>query len=197
MPDDTCFRSWKENSRGLRHELGHTTGYAPWTSPQDRPPPKLLGAPRSQRVLDVLDVGWMMALNEQADDWWVDFTQDASMTPWGKFSGQCTKSCFYSYKLDRCLAAPQNFLLHGWPLSRTPVSNMSAAQVRDLAGDAMFLPHVACLMAGFFLNPYAPWWSGERHVSPIGPRAALAVSEAAPAGSCSQEEDEQSGCWSD
>ena len=44
-------------------------------------------------------------------------------------------------------------------LESEPLQNTSEDEKDDLAGEAMFLPNLASVLVGIYLNAHAPWWN--------------------------------------
>ncbi len=96
-PEDTVHarkkrrgEEWKIHSAMMREQLMVSSGFAPWTS---KPSTRLLGVPRNERYLDVIDMAWAFRLSKMSQSglsedemkvgYFVDIHTAVQRCPWG------------------------------------------------------------------------------------------------------------------
>jgi hypothetical protein len=146
-----------------------STKSAPWTSNRSL---SLTGVPQSQRVYDVLDVGWQWRLkslpsgtstSDARRGFWANCSQAIQRAPFFEDGGVITTSgCWYTYEHDFCLDGHDFVLLQGAPIGTTPASSFSARQLRDLGAEAFSAPCISCFTYAAYLNPYGSWWQSPK-----------------------------------
>ena len=152
-------KQWKAQSAAWRSSLEVPSDFSPWTG-RDNFVGR--GLPRSKRVFDLVNCGWMEAcknkrlkitrnvteagINAQIHQSLVmDISQNHVRRPLsGEDSGPMrtltTSSSLYHYRLDRMLVAKEHLLLQGYPEGICVPSSMTEDNVRKLAGEGIFLP---------------------------------------------------------
>jgi len=145
---------WRTISKEVRSKLGISPHFRPWTQAGK----ELRFVPRSSRMRDVLDVAW--ASSERRTPLHCDLSQCVSRKRWSHDIAPCLtgSTVMYDFAADEVWSAVCNLAVQGHPVKDLSLSNLSAAQVRDLAGEGIFLPNLAVVLCGLFLNSKAPWW---------------------------------------
>jgi hypothetical protein len=89
----------------------------------------------------------------------VDISQCVSRRWWS--SGALlvhTGSKMYDFEHDQLLTPLANCSLQGMPTPDLDFGSLSSTDIRDLAGEAMFLPNLATILWAVYANEHAPWW---------------------------------------
>lgn len=133
----------------------------PWTSCHN-----LLSVPRLPRVLDLLDMGFMLARYQQPErtmreismGMWADISQAVQLKPFSQdvLMTTATTTQYYSYEHDFLLCAKDTLSLFGWP--RQYGEGFTEAELRGLVGESVSVPVWTQMCYAFYLNPWAPWW---------------------------------------
>ncbi len=135
------------HSAAMREAIGMPSGTSPWTSD---PHMSLGGVPRSDRVLELINIAYFDATRRVPDadkrshveKLKVDISQDVSRKPWSfNFKTFTTSAEIYSFGMDRVFLEEEKFFMMGFPKT-TRFEGMSSSMLRDLCGDAMALPSV-------------------------------------------------------
>ena len=66
---------------------------------------------------------------------------------------------WYSFEKDCAIDGYDMMRLQGWPRDIIEGCDLSEHELKELAGEGYHLGSFASVATGFFLNPYAPWWS--------------------------------------
>jgi hypothetical protein len=161
------LKEWHHHSNKKREFLQIASDAKPWTGQQGT---KLLGLPACARIRDVVDVVWahrrsQLGVNTPPHiakkDLWVNPTQAVQRMPMSlNVPLLCQRTLPYSYEHDMCLSGADALRLQGFPShpSIAPSHVLNDRELRSLAGEAFFLPDLACIVASYWLNPYGPWW---------------------------------------
>ncbi|MCP4243351.1 MAG: hypothetical protein GY772_22570 [bacterium] len=139
-------------------------------------PPALRGLPRSRRIMEVVELGYLWASQKRgrsplsgqdrpliAANLFVDVSQNPGRCPWSFGLHRLTRnSRIYSYEHDRILSPFEAFRVYGW---RNPcLEGLAASEAWDLLGDSMALPTLAVAVSAVVLGagPYMPglWETG-------------------------------------
>ena len=167
--EDKALREWRKQSAAIRQKLDISSTYRGWTSQAGI---RLLGVPKVERCKDVLDVSWSTRMRqlglatprkEAAKSWWTDPGQGVGRRCWGETPGTlCRNSIKYSHEFDFSLSGYDHLRLQGIPKEEPGMAyaRFSDDELKDLAGEAYFLPCAAMVMFSYYLNPHSPWWKG-------------------------------------
>jgi hypothetical protein len=117
------------------------------------------GVPHSLRMREAIEIGWG---SRKAPQGTLPFLIDISQCVSRKFFSEgglvvMPHSLFYDYGSDRVLPALAHMVLQGVPVE-VGLQELSHSEVRDLAGDGMFLPNLATVLVAAYLNPHGLWW---------------------------------------
>ena len=102
-----------------------------------------------------------------AVNFWADPSQMVGRKPWSVGMLRCLTQASWSYTFehDFVLSGYDELRLQGVPLDCAPQGHgtvsFSDANLRSLAGEAFFCPVATAVVYGFYLNPFAAWWSEE------------------------------------
>lgn len=145
---------WKMLSAKMRSQLNMSPNFRPWTSD---PGHRLVGVPPSLRMRDCIDIAW--AAGPQSFPFHVDISQCVSRKKWS-VEGQCltTQSLVYDFEHDQVWSPTCLLALQGLPVGDLKLDTLSSVELKDLAGEGMFVPCLAMIITGVFLNVHAPWW---------------------------------------
>ena len=150
--DDAGGSEWKNQSRAMRDSLEApaygTPGSDPWTATA-----RLVGVPRSARVLDLIDICYFFHDGDTAG-LFLDYTQALERRPWtrNKTRAWGTKTSVYSFDNDAVMDSTATTAIHGLP-STFKHSTVSQSELRNLAGESVFLPNMATVILGFLQKP--------------------------------------------
>lgn len=156
------FLAWRKQSGRVRADLGISSGFADWTSRTDI---ALLGVPRTERILDLLNIAWgarLQAMPKSSSTvdlrrgYWCNLSQEVQRRPWGSAKTLTSRGLWYSFEKDVTLDGADVMRLQGAPFGRT--ANLSSAALKDLAGESFFIPSVASFIVAIYYQPYACWW---------------------------------------
>ena len=151
-------RAWEQTHKQYRAKMKISPDDRPWTAAG-----KLLrGVPPSPRMREAIDLAWSSRPPaERTLPFYLDLSQCITRKRWSAKGGLCltTGALYYDYRHDTVWPQESHLALQGLPMKDIEISFLTPAQCADLAGEAIFLPCMATLMAGIFLNPFAAWWS--------------------------------------
>ena len=156
------LQKWRSRSLAIRHELQIPAQSTPWTS---RPRVRLLGIPRTPRVMDCVDVCFAamqqkypeLSIEQLIKGMFCNTSQSVARLPVSRsFPTPCTSSVVYSYEHDTLVSGRATMKLLGWPDSALP-RDVSETLYKGLSGDGFSAPISSMLMTVFFANPWAPW----------------------------------------
>jgi hypothetical protein len=166
---DPKFARWHSESTTWRNQVLISPAYSPWVS---RPTVSLTGVQATDRVKDLLDVTAAQCLLRHRDkkcrqgsEWtrwgWVNevFSDTSQSHARKAFSNSydispcmTTSSNYYSFGLDRAIIPIEHFKMQGLPAMKMALpSGMTKDQVKDLAGNMMFLPSLATVLMAVLL----------------------------------------------
>ena len=156
-PEDN-FRQWQQTSLNLRNKMNVSPTFAPWTSRASFTGAGVNLTPRVKDLMDCVAASMMRAGNlsmaqlpEKLKDTILDVSQSHSRKAFtfeGTHKCLTTSSTLYSYRLDRCILPLETLWWQGYPRCLKIPPGMSAADVKDFAGEGMSLPCLAtCLFA--------------------------------------------------
>jgi hypothetical protein len=164
------FHEWKSHSSAIRSAEGLAKhGGTKWC---ELPGIKLKGLPDSERMRDVLNIGFLLRMkqaeaqdlrlttDELVYDFWCDVAQGVQRKPYRYGSPPTFKqnTIAYSFAEDLVLTGYQHMILMGWP----PVflsESVSDAHYRSLSGESYSLPIITVLHYIMWCNPYGSWWA--------------------------------------
>jgi hypothetical protein len=159
---------WRAESAAWRNKLRISPDYSPWTSRQDV---KLFLLPQTERVKDLVNVCAAECLVRHREEkvrqpnwsrwgWVTDVLADVSQSHSRKtFTNSLgvnpcmtTSSIFYSFGMDRALIPLDHLKMQGLPAQTMsfPIG-ITQANMRDLAGNMMFLPSLATVLTAVLL----------------------------------------------
>ena len=118
------------------------------------------------RYLAVIDQGWCARMQERlwptfkdaCHDYFANVSQGVQGRPWGPARTLTTKSEIFSYEYDGVLSGYAHMKAQGWP-DQVCLEDFTEAEKYALAGAGMSAPCVAMVLAAYYANPVAPWWS--------------------------------------
>jgi hypothetical protein len=157
------FKEWRKHSGKMRTLYRVSPSFAGWTQ---RPNVKLLGFPRCERALDVLNVGWAARVmsaptgatsNALTENYWVNVAQSVDRKPWGGPGCLTSNGVWYTYERDFCLDGVDTLQLQGYP-SDVAVAGLTSGVLKELAGEAFFAGCIGTALMSVYLSPYASWW---------------------------------------
>ena len=170
--------NWKRADVDARTKLEMPPGLTPWQDTN----PTLRGVPKHERYPILLDVGYFAFLKKEGlgkavrapngrPRWFVDMSQGPDRAHWGpRPTGMIQNTVYYSYEFDIAFNVGWGHKLLGFP--DVDRSQLSKANQKSLAGEAVDLPSQAIILYSIFLIPGAPWWrplqkqSFKRNASP-------------------------------
>ncbi len=174
-----CDKSWKTMAEGAPsvHPSSSATKAegAPSGLGKAEGAPSGLGRGLNPRAREILDIAWACRLKTEAraarregrmpkaapslrHNFWADISQSVSRKPWGEgVSTLCQNSVIYSFELDRVLPPQAHLRLQGWPRD-AHLEGVPKASLREMAGEAFFLPTVCAALWAMVLTPDTPWW---------------------------------------
>jgi hypothetical protein len=117
-----------------------------------------MDVPPSKRMREALDIAW--AAGPKTFPLYIDLSQCISRKKWGS-EGFCltTTSLIYDFEMDQVWSPKAHLALQGHPVTDLSLEGFSQSDLKDLAGEGMFIPCVGMLMLAIFLNPHSPWWA--------------------------------------
>ncbi len=157
------FREWRKHSGNMRTGCGVSAAFSGWTSRADV---QLVGFPKNDRCLDLLDCAWACRIKQASrttsstelrKDFWVNAAQAVQRRPWGAPKTLISAGCFYSYERDVCLDGLDMLALQGVP-SSSSVAELGFRDTKDLAAEGFFLPSFGTVLGALYASPYASWW---------------------------------------
>ena len=151
---------WEQQSAKWRGDLDMSPGYKPWTGRESFVGYGLSG---TKRALDLLDCGWVHAYKRAKfrhtqdaiaskldQELFIDVSQNHVRKPLSNASGELrtllTSTRLYHYGSDRLLLPVEHLALQGYSPEIVVPQELSAKDVRDMAGEAIALPCLATVM---------------------------------------------------
>jgi hypothetical protein len=136
-----------------------------WTRRKDV---HLVGFPKTDRALDVVDVAWAARMakmpraspSDMKRGYWVNVAQQVHRRPWGGPGCLTAGGVWYSFEHDCCLDGTDTLRLQGAP-NNFVTRGLSSSQLKDLAGEAFFVGSAGTCIAALYLCPYGPWWRAD------------------------------------
>ena len=149
--------------------------YRPWTC-QGK---KLYNVPKTERVQEAIDIAWgshsqRCVADDKRFPFYQDVSQCVSRHTWGSSVPCITRSSLvYDFKRDQILSSKALLAMQGLPVPDMKLDSLpdvSEADLRDLAGECMFLPSLGSILLAVFLNRDAVWWcpAGDSYHSDLG-----------------------------
>lgn len=159
--EDSSFPRWQKDSLTIRNRLGVSPGFAPFTG---HPSFVGYGLPKTRRVHDLLDcfvISKMKELDkpfnhamEVMSEMFMDVSQSHTRNAHTGSDGcqKCltTATQNYSFSQDRLVLPLELLHWQGYPSTLKVPFNVSQNDLRDFAGEGMFLPSLATVVWSIF-----------------------------------------------
>ena len=110
-------------------------------------------------MIHLVNVAWASKeeSDRNAEDFYVDLSQNVSRCPWGSYVNICRNTMLYSFEFDAVLDGIAMLALQGFPVADMSLDGVPSKILHAAAGEAMFAGCVGvCLLAVAHLST-APW----------------------------------------
>jgi hypothetical protein len=152
----------------MRNKYNMSATSMPWFTYNDEEK-KCSGVSMTPRVRELINIAWASrpAADRDVTDFFADVSQDVARQPWGPLRCLTSTAIMYSYENDRVLDTFDIMAAQGLPVcaDEFALAKLSTPELRDLCGEAMFVPSVASVLLAFYLLP-GPWWEEETKAQP-------------------------------
>jgi hypothetical protein len=156
--------AWRTHTSTVRTQYGIARTFSPWCSDETN----LQGVPLLPRVLDLIDVGFAIRMNqadhsmtsaELAQDYFVDLSVSVGRLPFKHGSPHVFRqnSYCYTYQARAVLSGMAQMELMGCPRKLLPRA-ICDSEYRHLSGECCSLPICFIIIFCLYCNPYADWW---------------------------------------
>ena len=159
---------WAWQAAALRKSWGVSASSRPWTGD---PAHRFLGMRMNKRVSEIIDLAFLgmfgrksgrdaLSTDQQTflSNMFVDVSQNPCRKAWSNAAGvaKCltTAASLYSYRRDSAVLPLELLCFHGWtPTVKLPES-MTQKSLQHLAGEGMFLPNLASIIASLVVSGF-------------------------------------------